>query len=148
MIFQGPVPNGVRQRFAPSIQLRRECRILAVTLERIVRNPSDEALESFQQGWRSTDGLDHQVFSEFFARAPDFADFRDYDSYFHRNVRCGILHQGETRHAWKILRSGPLFDEKTRTINATRFLRAMKKVLDDFCNRFKTADRTSKDPTW
>lgn len=104
-----------------------------------------EAFESFRQGWKSTDGLDRRAFQEFLGREPAFQDFRGFESYFYSNVRCGILHQGETYHAWKIVRAGPLFDQANRTINATRFLRAMKHVLDDFCNRLKRADWESED---
>jgi hypothetical protein len=104
-----------------------------------------EALESFRQGWKSTDGLDEKAFHMFFARESAFANFRGYERYFYRNVRCGILHQGETYHGWKIVRAGPLFDQATRTINATRFLRAMKDLLDDFCDRLKTAEWKSED---
>lgn len=104
-----------------------------------------EALESFRQGWKNTNGLEQRAFNEFFAREVHFADFRGYESYFYRNVRCGILHQGETYHAWKIRRTGPIFDQTTHTINATRFLYAMRKVLDDFCDRLKTADWKSEE---
>jgi len=31
---------------------------------------------------------------------------------FYKNVRCGILHNGETKNNWKILRKGKLFDEE------------------------------------
>jgi hypothetical protein len=104
-----------------------------------------ESLESFRQGWKSTSGLDKYAFQLFFAREPAFADFRGYERYFHSNVRCGILHQGETYHGWKILRTGPLFDKAIRTINATRFLNEMKKVLDDFCDQLKSLEWNSKD---
>src|ERR1019366_376264 len=104
-----------------------------------------ESLESFRQGWKSTDGLDEQAFQLFFARESAFGDFHGYEGYFHRNVRCGILHQGETYHGWKIVRTGPLFEQATRTINATRFLRSMKKLLDDFCDGLKSAEWESRE---
>jgi hypothetical protein len=104
-----------------------------------------EAFESFRQGWKSTDGHDEQAFQLFFARESAFSDFRGYEGYFYRNIRCGILHQGETYNGWKIVRTGPLFDQGTRTINATRFLNTMKKLLDDFCDRLKSAEWKSED---
>jgi hypothetical protein len=104
-----------------------------------------EALESFRQGWKTTDGVEQQAFHDFLVREPAFAAFRGCEGYFYRNVRCGILHQGETYHGWKILRVGPLFDQANRTINATRFMRALKTVLDDFCDRLKSADWESED---
>ena len=41
---------------------------------------------------------------------------------FYSNVRCGILHNGETRAGWKIRRRGELFDETEKAINATLFM--------------------------
>jgi hypothetical protein len=72
-------------------------------------------------------------------------DFRGYERYFHRNVRCAILHQGETYYGWKIIRSGPVFDQATRTVNATRFLAAMEKLLNQFCDQLKSSDWKSED---
>jgi hypothetical protein len=99
-----------------------------------------ESLESFRQGWKSTDGHDKEAFALFFSREAAFASFMGYEDYFHRNVRCGILHQGETYHGWKIVRRGVLFDQTTRTINATLFLRSLKRLLDAFCDGLKLAD--------
>jgi hypothetical protein len=99
-----------------------------------------ESLESFREGWKSSDGRDKEAFRFFFAREAAFAAFIGYEDYFHRNVRCGILHQGETYHGWKIVRSGVLFDQTTRTINAALFLRKLKGLLDDFCDGLKVAD--------
>jgi hypothetical protein len=103
-----------------------------------------ESLESFRQGWKSTSGLDEQAFQLFFERELAFADFHGYERYFHCNIRCGILHQGETYHGWKVLRTGLLFDKATRTLNATRFLNEMKNVLDDFCDQLKSLEWKSK----
>jgi hypothetical protein len=104
-----------------------------------------ESSESFRQGWESTDGRDKQAFQLFFARQPTFAVFRGNETYFHRNVRCAILHQGETYNGWKIVRTGPLFEQATRTINAARFLDKMKRLLDEFCDSLKSADWESED---
>ena len=48
---------------------------------------------------------------------------------FYRDVRCGILHNGETRNGWKILRKNALYDENTKTINAVKFMNELKKTL-------------------
>jgi hypothetical protein len=51
---------------------------------------------------------------------------------FYKNVRCGILHNGETKNNWKILRKGKLFDEENKSINATKFSSNLKVVINKF----------------
>jgi IS1 family transposase len=48
------------------------------------------------------------------------------------NVRCGILHNAETRNGWKILRDGPFYDVNTKTINAVKFMNRLKSTLKDY----------------
>ncbi len=48
---------------------------------------------------------------------------------FYINVRCGILHNGETRNGWRIRRDGELFNSKTKKINATLFLESLHNQL-------------------
>lgn len=64
---------------------------------------------------------------------------------FYDNVRCGILHLGETRKGWKISRkkSVPLFDENANTINATKFLDLLNKEIRDYSERLKELDWNS-----
>jgi hypothetical protein len=97
-----------------------------------------EALESFYQGWESTErtrtqpGRSKDAFKRFFHRQWRFTAFRDYSNDFYKCVRCGILHQGETTGGWHILRSGRLFDEETLTVNATKFHGNISGALDDY----------------
>lgn len=42
--------------------------------------------------------------------------------WFFTDIRCGILHQAETRGGWKIQRKGTLLDDHNKTMNATVFL--------------------------
>ena len=51
---------------------------------------------------------------------------------FYKNIRCGILHNGETKNNWKILRNGKLFDEENKSINSTKFLNNLKIVINKF----------------
>src|SRR6266496_2360952 len=70
-----------------------------------------EALESFYQGLEETPKRENQqMFVSFFKRETDFKAFRN--SSFYRDVRCGILHQGETTGGFTVTRleSLPLFD--------------------------------------
>jgi hypothetical protein len=68
---------------------------------------------------------------------------------FYSNVRCGILHTGETKDGWKIKRDirTPLLDERTKTINATKFADTLKKELDDYVKKLKKSEWTSKEWT-
>src|SRR3990172_5336187 len=82
-----------------------------------------EAVESFRQGWLDTKDRSKAAFCSFFDAHDQFAPFRGHAERFYYDVRCGILHQAETRGGWRILRSGPVFDPSGRVINATAFLR-------------------------
>ncbi|MBQ0734838.1 hypothetical protein [Aquimarina celericrescens] len=59
---------------------------------------------------------------------------------FYTDVRCGILHSGETRNNWKIVRSGEFFDEANRRINATKFMNRLKYSISDFKKELKKED--------
>jgi hypothetical protein len=100
-----------------------------------------EALESFRQGWETSDQQSKAAFCFFFDAFEPFKDFRGHAQAFYTHVRCGILHQAETTGGWRILRDkSPLFDATALTINADRFLEALEQVLVSFCNGLKTAD--------
>lgn len=62
---------------------------------------------------------------------------------FYVNVRCGILHNGETRNGWKIRRDGVFFDEKSKTINSTTFLRNLDSILSSFRQLLINSDFSS-----
>jgi hypothetical protein len=98
-----------------------------------------EALESFRQGWTTSDGQSKAAFCFFFDDADAFGEFRGQGQQFYKNVRCGILHQAETTGGWRVVRIGPLFDPGTLTVNATLFLETLEHVLDGFCNELKTS---------
>lgn len=53
---------------------------------------------------------------------------------FYKNIRCGLLHQGETYGKFKIRRIGQLFDERDLVINATRFCDKLKDFLESYKN--------------
>jgi hypothetical protein len=96
------------------------------------------ALESFYQGWESTEktktrpGRSKDAFRLFFSHQWRFKTFQGHAEQFYKNVRCGILHQAETTGGWLIHRSGPLFDEDNLIVNATVFHRNLSGALDDY----------------
>lgn len=104
-----------------------------------------ESIESFKNGWEDTRNRSETAFKSFFSRESEFEIFRTVSSQFYKNVRCGILHQSETTNGWKIRRSGILFNDQTKTINASLFLSSLEKVLNNYVSNLKTADWDSSD---
>jgi hypothetical protein len=67
-----------------------------------------EALESFRNGWKGTQGIKggcEAAFRSFFEAHDQFKDLRPVASEFFKHVRCGILHQAETTGQWTVNRS-------------------------------------------
>lgn len=93
-----------------------------------------ETYESFRQGWNDTTDPEIMPFKSFFNREVLFCDFKNYSRDFYLNVRCGILHQGETKKGWKITRKEdyPLFSETEKRINANKFLKALRGTLEAY----------------
>ena len=87
-----------------------------------------EALESFRNGWEETprDVGGDKVFENYFKRENAFRQFRR--TRFYKNVRCGLLHQGEVTGGFTIQRKGPLIDAKKK-IKAQAFVEALEKSL-------------------
>ena len=96
-----------------------------------------EAYESFYNGWGSTKNRSEKAFVNFFNREAEFKDFKPMSSKFYKNVRCGILHQGETTNGWRVIRKGNLLENKT--INATIFLKRLNDVLRKYRDYLKVA---------
>ena len=105
-----------------------------------------ETLENFWQGFKETpQGKGNAFFEEFFSRCSSFdnelAVFQGVK--FYKNIRCGILHQAETKGGWKIRRKGPLLEKKI--INATKFLDQLKKYLKWYQGELKKSDFKTDD---
>ena len=105
-----------------------------------------ETYETFRQGWPSSDKKSGPAFCFFFDREDLFRDFRGHAQQFYKNVRCGILHQGETTGGWHITRENgePLFDANTHTIHATKFHALMAKVIDKYRDELKAKPLTDE----
>lgn len=86
-----------------------------------------ETLEAFYQGLGDTKGQSKKMFRDFFNRCSDFSEFSKDGDWFYTDIRCGILHQAESRNGWKIIRTGKVLNRFNKTINATLFL----KMLND-----------------
>lgn len=94
-----------------------------------------ETLESFYQGWGDRKGKSRECFELFFSRQPRFKAIQDAGlaTSFYTDVRCGILHQGETKGGWTISRAGAMFDHANMKLNATAFHRQIALALNDYC---------------
>jgi hypothetical protein len=99
-----------------------------------------EALESFRQGWTDTRDRSKAAFCSFFDAHDEFQLFRGHAERFYYDVRCGILHQAETRRGWTIRRNGPVFEPSELAINATAFLRRLGRVLRQYRRELVHAD--------
>lgn len=97
-----------------------------------------ETLESFRQGCADTKGASKRMFQDFFARSTALKDFAGANDWFYKDIRCGILHQSETRGGWRVLRKGPLVDAKGRAINATALLRALQLAVEQYAAQLET----------
>ncbi len=86
-----------------------------------------EALQSFKEGQNESEG---KIFERFFHNSTYFKEFQS--TTFYSDIRCGILHQAETRGGWKIWRIGKLRDESKKAINADLFMDSLKKELADY----------------
>jgi hypothetical protein len=94
-----------------------------------------ETLESFYQGEADTKGKSKQMFHDFFdKRAGALTVFGGGNDWFYKDIRCGILHQAESRNGWRVWRFGPLLESKAKIINAQAFLRELKISVDVYAN--------------
>lgn len=97
-----------------------------------------ETLQSFKNGWGDSDRRSGKAFKDFFSTDKNFDDLKSKGVEIHKNVRCGILHQGETTGGWRINRSSKdLFNEKTKSLNAFKFAKLLEKSLSDYKEELK-----------
>lgn len=112
-----------------------------------------ETYMAFKKGVEDTEGVGREYFCDFFNSESEFKIFEDNSrdnngnylktaipSKFYFNIRCGILHQGETKEGWKITREKiePLFDCSSLTLNAYKFMQELDKVLKRYKDELET----------
>lgn len=103
-----------------------------------------ESLESFYKGWPDSNRKSQLAFCNFFGRNDNFLFIKDHAKEFYINIRCGILHQGETTKGWHIRRDGQVFDEKTNTINAKLFHDQVEASLITYCKELTSENWNSE----
>jgi hypothetical protein len=52
--------------------------------------------------------------------------------WFYEDIRCGILHQSETRGGWRVWRRGPLVDLQGKTINAKSLIHHLQAATKSY----------------
>lgn len=147
--YLGLVARDERKAVGAFIKQRFEERYLAPALDANTRHGFSmmaiacltiEALQSFRLGLGSTRNMSGAMFTAFFKDHRGFADFADGDWFF-MHIRCGILHLGEARGGWRILRRGVLVDKHARTINATRFLKELRAAVNAYATDLEGDDQ-------
>ena len=104
-----------------------------------------ETFSSFLEGQNQTPkGMDVEMFVKVFEKAKQYGN--DLEKFInepiYKNIRCAILHQGETNGNFKISRTGDLLKDKT--INANRFFIELKKLLNSYKEELISAEWDSK----
>lgn len=103
-----------------------------------------ETLESFYQGRADTKGGSKKIFRDFFSRNSALSPFGGQGDWFFTDIRCGILHQAETRGGWKIQRKGVLLDDQNKTINATKFLHQLQNSVSQYADEIQSNETVWK----
>lgn len=66
---------------------------------------------------------------------------------FYKNVRCGLLHQGQTKHRWTVRAFGSgVADSARRIIHRNSFSDALESAFQRYLDELRT--RSWKDATW
>lgn len=103
-----------------------------------------EALYCYKKGRKQAGEPGGTAFNNYFSESIALNEFHGYGDEFYKNVRCGVLHQGETYDGWKILRKGNLFQKHEKTVNATKYLNALERDLKHFTEFLKNEPFRSK----
>lgn len=110
-----------------------------------------ETLQCFKVGKETSDGYGRQSYKDFFKEFDKIECFKgeDVGEELYKNIRCGILHQGETKNGWVITRKSIDINPSNfqdKVINANEFMEKLKKSLEDYKDELKEADWNSE--TW
>jgi hypothetical protein len=99
-----------------------------------------ETLASFMNGNNKTPrGESEKYFKRIFSKAKEYGnDLKKFNNInYYSDIRCAVLHQGETYTKFKIIRTGPLLDEKRKEINAKIFTDLLHSFLKSYVEELK-----------
>ncbi|NUY82708.1 hypothetical protein HUK80_17530 [Flavobacterium sp. MAH-1] len=106
-----------------------------------------ETLESFKQGFGDTNGKSEKMFVDFFNSEANFEVLKTHAKNFYKNIRCGILHQGETTGGWILVkRAEKLFESEKLKINPILFMEQLKVSLEGYKEKLQNEEWDSA--TW
>lgn len=104
-----------------------------------------ETLYAFYKGNNETESPNENAFKWFFESHKDFKDFIELSKDFYKNVRCGILHQAETKNGWLINRTDPkLINKSLKSINAELFLGKLNDAIIIYKEKLTNSDWDSE----
>ena len=101
-----------------------------------------ETIATFFEGQNETKKPGKETFKLIFQKAGSYKNDLSCceNEEFYKNVRCGLLHQGETYGKFIIRRDTPkLFDATTKTINAKLFCDSLKLFLKSYKDELENA---------
>lgn len=113
-----------------------------------------ETIQSFKQGYVETSEISKEVFNSFWddgkvKKAFNIENAQKHEfiiskkTGFYKNIRCGILHQGETTGGWAINTNNEqeVIDLQERNINPILFIEKMKGILEDYKEELKDENK-------
>jgi hypothetical protein len=105
-----------------------------------------ETLIAFLQGDNQTLIYGDETFNRFFIKAKFYDNPLSIfeNQKFYKNIRCGLLHQGETYGGLKIQREGKLYNQSKRIINAKLFCDEMNSFLISYKKELISSDWDSE----
>jgi hypothetical protein len=108
-----------------------------------------ETISAFLQGNNHTVGFGNDNFNFFFKKCFTYGNelkiFENKRIY--KNVRNGLLHQGETYSKFKITREGLLYKEDENKINASEFINHLNRFLESYNEELIDSSKSSWDGT-
>lgn len=104
-----------------------------------------DTLQSFKNGWGDSNRRSEEAFKQFLSTERNFVVFKNKERAFYKNIRCGILHQGETTGGWRVNRiERNLFDSTNLTINSVKFAKELDNSLKLYSAELKIASWDSE----
>jgi hypothetical protein len=83
------------------------------------------------------------VFQAFFSAPQNPALFPGVDGLdFYENIRCGLLHQAQTKKGWRIVVTGPLWDAGGKILNRNEFVEATEKCFQHYLSELRLSPWT------
>ena len=65
---------------------------------------------------------------------------------FYKKVRCGLLHQAQTKGTWRLSRTGKFWNPSEKSINRDEFAQRLEECFGDYLKQLKEVNWN--DPSW